>query len=498
MRPHSAKRSVARRRRAGSARRVADGRRRIEGLLARLRALLPRRRRKRATATRRPPQGGFPARLGRGVASGRRATLDAVHGGVGRLGAAARRGRAGIAGAVEAALAGLHAAGRRAAGVVGRLAGWSARAGSAVVRVPRGLLAGGALRRRSVRALAWWRGRLPRVLHPGERDIACEFQARDYPGSRNRLYLVHLPPAYDARRPLPLVMVLHGCRQHNDDIRHITNFDAVADREGFIVVYPFVTSYVGLRTRNCWGWWSANQIRAGAGEVEDLWQIIEEVRSRHAVDARRIHVTGLSSGGGMTVAMLVAHAGRIASGAPVAGVPYHESPRAVSYAGVHRGSFKPVARISAAMRDALGDVERAVPILIVHSDGDATVEIQAAHNLRDSWAECFGIDLKRRVREKAGTTQGTEWRHARYRDAGGRSVIETLLLAGPGHGWYGGGPGRYSYPDAPDVSAMVWQFFRDHPLERGVARPHGSAQPPASPRKPSGSGRRPGLALPRP
>ena len=324
---------------------------------------------------------------------------------------------------------------------------------------------------RLARVLEWWRGRIPRLLHPGRRDIACRFAARAYRGSRDRLYVVHLPPRYDGSTPLPLVMVLHGCRQRNDDIRRITGFDAVADREGFIAVYPFVTSYSGFRSRNCWAWWSAKEIHAGAGEVEDLWQIIEEVKAGHPVDERRIHVTGLSSGAGMAVAMMVAHAGRIASGAPVAGVPWNESARAVSFGRVHRGRFKAPTRIGAAMAARLGPDRRPVPILIVHSDGDATVDVQAAHNLRDSWAQCFGIDLERRVSAKSGTTRGTRWRHTRHRDGRGRSVIETLLLAGRGHGWYGGSAGEYSYPDAPDVSRIIWRFFRAHPLEAAAGAP---------------------------
>ncbi len=403
----------------------------------------------------------------------------AIHAAIDLIAACPRRGL-GVARDAGSVLARALA---RGAGGVARCVRRSARVAVAVlgaatrrIRAVAGNTAAGAaglatridLPGRLARTLAWWRGAIPRLLHAGDRDFVCEFAARAYPGSRHRRYVVHLPPNHDGHVSLPLVMVLHGCRQRDDDIRRITDFDAVADREGFIVVYPFVTSYSGFRTRNCWGWWSPKEIHAGRGEVEDLWQIIEEVKARHAVDERRIHVTGLSSGAGMAVAMMVAHAGRIASGAPVAGVPYHESPRAVSFGKVHQGRFKPVALIGAAMAASMGDARRPVPILIVHSDGDATVDIQAAHNLRDSWAQCFRIGLDR-ISEKAGTTRGTPWRHTRYRDSGRRSVIETLLLSGRGHGWYGGNAGEYSYPDAPDVSRLIWRFFREHPLEHPVA-----------------------------
>ena len=92
---------------------------------------------------------------------------------------------------------------------------------------------------------------------------SCTFMAKSHPGSRMRRYTVHVPPSYTWRRSAPLVMVLHGCQQSDEQIQEISNFDAIADRAGFIVVYPFVTSYTGMRLKNCWGWWSKNQVEAG-------------------------------------------------------------------------------------------------------------------------------------------------------------------------------------------------------------------------------------------
>jgi len=135
-------------------------------------------------------------------------------------------------------------------------------------------------------------------------DKTHAFQARKYPGSRARHYVVHIPRGRIARRQRPLVVVLHGCSQDHRDIEQITGFNQLADRHGFLVAYPYITSYRGLRNRNCWGWWFDREIHAGAGEVEDLWQIIEEIKEQYRVNEHRIHITGLSSGAGMAVAMI--------------------------------------------------------------------------------------------------------------------------------------------------------------------------------------------------
>ena len=45
----------------------------------------------------------------------------------------------------------------------------------------------------------------------------------------------------------------------------------------------------------------------------------------------------------------------------------------------------------------------------------------------------------------------------------GVSTLDYLVLQGYEHGWYGGSPGPFSIPDAPDVSNMIWSFFARHP-----------------------------------
>ncbi len=306
---------------------------------------------------------------------------------------------------------------------------------------------------------AGW-GKRRQTLPPD--DIQYTFRCRSYPGSRTRRYRVHIPPQANKLGPLPLVMVLHGCRQDNEDIEHISNFNQVADESGFIVAYPFVTSYRGMRITNCWGWWFDREIHRGAGEVEDLWQIIEEISTYHKIDKMRIHVTGLSSGAGMTVAMLVAHADKIASGAAVAGLPYTERPEAVRHLFNRRPRHKPIHSIVSAMRAELGDNPRTVPLKIVHSLNDQTVDIQSAKNLRDSWAQCFGIDLDRNSRVEQGVTENTDWQRTLYLHNSDLSIIETLFINGPGHGWYGGRAGEFSFPDAPDISRSIWNFFDTH------------------------------------
>ncbi|MEM7210025.1 MAG: PHB depolymerase family esterase [Pseudomonadota bacterium] len=288
-------------------------------------------------------------------------------------------------------------------------------------------------------------------------------KAQSYIGSRNREYTVRVPAASSKDDELPLVMVIHGCRQDNQAIENISGFSELAAKHGFRVVYPFVTSYLGVRDTNCWGWWVDSEVRRGAGEVEDLWQIIQAVKAEFAVNEKRIHVVGLSAGGGMAVALGVAQHQNLASIAVVAGVPYGEDAESVHYMPNMTTRHKRAQEIADAMLEQIGTPTRTLPAQIVHSLDDKKVEIQSACNIRDSWGLCFGVDTQSPVTRQNGKNKGIEWQHSTYGN-GSDASVETLFLRGVGHGWYGGKPGQFSFPDAPDVASWNWEFFRSNPL----------------------------------
>ena len=61
-------------------------------------------------------------------------------------------------------------------------------------------------------------------------SIVSSGQARDY--------LLHVPASYDRAKPTPLVISLHGGGLWGAAQKEISQWNPVADREGFIVVYP--------------------------------------------------------------------------------------------------------------------------------------------------------------------------------------------------------------------------------------------------------------------
>lgn len=275
--------------------------------------------------------------------------------------------------------------------------------------------------------------------------------------SRRRNYRVYLPSSYSASEQYPLLMVLHGCRQDHLAIQSITGFDDIAERENAIVVYPFITSYSGMRSSNCWGWWLARQRQRGSGEVADLRQIAEKVSHDYSVDATRRHICGLSSGGAMAVVALATYSDYWTSGASVAGVPYGESMRAVrtsQHVPVRRKSLNTLTRL---LNRAL--VKKAPPLLVIQSSADTVVGPKLGENLRDSWRRVLNCDHPPHS-VYSGMTRGIDWRMAQY-GAGSQAGVAHLSLENLDHGWAGGLPGDYSFPDAPNISELIWAFCKN-------------------------------------
>lgn len=303
------------------------------------------------------------------------------------------------------------------------------------------------------------------------------YKKKTFEGSKDRQYSVFLPEDQENGEALPLVVVLHGCNQTHRDIMNDTRFNDLAEDEKFIVVYPFITSYDGLRYTNCWGYWFENEIHQGRGEVADIAGIITEVQNAYSIESNRIHITGLSSGGAMATAVMVAYSEIIASGAPAAGTAYGETACAVRGVCLSFSWFDPATwfdwwapkfeTTEETVRDMateMGSDKRLVPLLVLHATSDPKVDVAAARNNAAAWATLFEIDMITPVVSEVGETDGLIWHYNRYGSYGAGSAIETHFVDGPGHAWVGGAQGPYADPEGPDWAAIAWAFFKAHPL----------------------------------
>lgn len=264
-------------------------------------------------------------------------------------------------------------------------------------------------------------------------------------------------------------MALHGCGMTGygvNSMKATTQFNGLADREGFIVVYP--TQRVLRSLINCWNSGDPREQHRNAGEPALLAGVAREVVETYRADASRVHVTGASSGAGAAVILAATYPDVFASASSVAGGEYGlnqvdpKDPDATppSYTGRQAWS-------------QMGERARLVPLLVMQGERDEVVPPLVGRRLVEHW--CAVADLvddgllndSLALDRRRTTVRAVEGRHPYehtiVRSADGRSVVEFYVVDGLGHAWPGpAGEGWYTDRAGPDASMIIWQFAERH------------------------------------
>ncbi|WP_145927857.1 alpha/beta hydrolase family esterase [Bradyrhizobium neotropicale] len=131
-------------------------------------------------------------------------------------------------------------------------------------------------------------------------------------GGVKRSYTAQLP----AKKPAPLVIVLHGKTQRGADMMARTAWPQVAKRDGFAVVFPDGLNNAWADARTEAGR-AGRDPPAGTDDVAFIAKIVEKLMADGTADPKRVYVTGVSNGGAMTMTLICARADLFAAGASV-------------------------------------------------------------------------------------------------------------------------------------------------------------------------------------
>jgi polyhydroxybutyrate depolymerase len=266
---------------------------------------------------------------------------------------------------------------------------------------------------------------------------ASEQRSMEFAG-QPRTYRVHVPPGYDGSKPVALVLGFHGGGGTSQTAERTLGFDALADRHGFIAVYPqglenhWNDGRVGARFPNTNKNDDVGFVRALVAEVSRIWKI----------DRRRIYSVGNSNGGfiGNRLAWEASDLfAAISAGAGTIGQ------------NVEAG-FAPKGPVS---------------ILEFHGTKDPTVPFEggpvaaqggtaiSAHKMIELWVKANGCPAKPETDQIAGA------RVTRETYAGchaGTDVVFYIVHDG-GHGW------PVAKAAGIDASEISWEFFAGHPKQ---------------------------------
>jgi poly(hydroxyalkanoate) depolymerase family esterase len=311
---------------------------------------------------------------------------------------------------------------------------------------------------------------LPRLSRAGEWRSGTVSTAS---GARN--YKLWVPSGLEKRKPVPLVMMLHGCTQKPEDLATVSGMNEVADRNNFLVVYPEQTAEANpLR---CWNWFDPRHQARDSGEPALLAAAIKQVQASNSVDPNRIFVAGISAGAAMAVVMGVTYPDLFNGIGVCAGLEFKAATSVeTGLAAMKQGGPDPkqqgLIAFQAIAENLRGKSKRRMPVIIFQGDVDPYVNPLNAEQVIAQWAKTNdylddGKDNDSVKHQPAGTTEGSvpgghQFTKSIYNDRDGRLLMEKWIVKGLGHAWSGSPiAGPFADPKGPNASAKMWRFFAD-------------------------------------
>ncbi|GAA0913142.1 hypothetical protein GCM10009558_020970 [Virgisporangium aurantiacum] len=284
-------------------------------------------------------------------------------------------------------------------------------------------------------------------------------------GMRMHVYVPDTRPGNPA-----IVVAMHGCGGSGPGFYSGSEFASLADRYGFVVIYPTATQQAGFG--NCFDVWSDASKRRGAGsDPMSIMSMITYAQRQYGGDPQRVFATGSSSGGMMTNALLALYPDVFKAGAAFMGVPFTCFANAADFppssSRCTGGSMNRTPQEwGDAVRQAYPGYAGARPrVQLWHGTNDTLVPYSLLQEAIEQWTNVFGLSQT----PTATDTPQANWNRRRYADTSGTVQVEAYSIQGAGHSLPMGG-----------MAAAAIQFF-------GLDRSTPGSPSPSSPSASSGS-----------
>jgi len=241
-------------------------------------------------------------------------------------------------------------------------------------------------------------------------------------GERQRAYRLFVPPGYDGRQRLPLVLDLHGSGGNAAGQARTSGLETLSTGARFIVA-----TLEGQGNR-----WNVPVQDGRADDVTYVGDVIAHVAARVCTDETRIYATGFSGGGRMTSLLACKLGSRLAAVAPVSGL---------RWPGPCDGRAVPVLTFH-----GLADPQNPYD---GHAAGRGAEWEESVPDALASWArhnKCTGEAI---LEDPAGPLSTMRY------DGCGNAEVRMIRIDGLGHTWT-----RVEV----DTTAVMWQFFKSHRL----------------------------------
>lgn len=273
-----------------------------------------------------------------------------------------------------------------------------------------------------------------------------------------RSYYLHLPTNFKSANKLPVLLILHGGgKADGDEVAERTGYNKIADREGFIAVYP---NGVDAQWNDGRGkTFRKKQDNTNVDDVGFISALIDHLISNYKGDASKIYVTGLSNGGMMTLRLGCEISHKLAAIAPVVA----NIPKAIV------GKCKPSNPLPILLMNGTDD-----PLVpwqggFVNVFGQKYGEVVSSKETIGFWVnhnQCNSTPENKRLPDKDKSDQSIV-KTSTYKNTKNGSTVILYTIEGGGHSF----PGSNT-PNRPrlvgnknnDINGpeVIWDFFKQH------------------------------------
>jgi polyhydroxybutyrate depolymerase len=240
-----------------------------------------------------------------------------------------------------------------------------------------------------------------------------------------RSFLYYAPAGLDPDVPAPVLIVAHGFEETASEMVAITGFDTIADREGFVVLYPEGQGVVpwNIGSGVCQG--GARPVAsASSDDSAFIDAMLEFVSLDRSVDPAHIFMSGLASGGYL-----------------------------VNDLACRRSDIRAVVAHSGGSHALEPCVAAQKPVLLLHGSEDAAVPVACSSEARDRWAAHNGCDTSADALEVLGGVCEVSL------GCPASGQVTLCTFEGMGRGWAGGSAQAASFLDFESASELSWRFF---------------------------------------
>jgi len=239
-----------------------------------------------------------------------------------------------------------------------------------------------------------------------------------------RAFIYYAPADLDASLPVPVLFVAHGSQETADEMVAITGYDAIADREGFVVLYPEGQGAIpwNIGSEVCP---IGSAVASASGDDSAFIDaMLGFVAAERSIDREHVFMVGL--GGGAYLAHDVA---------------------------CRRSDIRAIAAHSGGSHALQGCAAAPKPVLVLHGTDDSVVPRSCGAEARDRWVEHNGCASDVDPLEVRGGLCDIS------RDCPVDGEVALCAFVGMGRGWAGGAGQAASYLDFASASELSWRFF---------------------------------------